>query len=487
MNALLFSLLFALQSTVSAGTGAITGRLLTISGNPAANMRVALSPGDSGALVSLTLTDNAGRYRIANVPPGRYYIAAGLVDSPTYLPGTVSRKDATQVSVTAGSLVEAPDFRLAANSGGLRLRGRVIREWIPVGQAAPPLTIRVSLLRQPSIGTLTTVFADGSFEVSGLSPGQYSLFVQNVDNASLTEPFVLTDRDLEDFQVTIPASAVRTTVTGTVKIDGIAPIPAIQLVLTDTAAKRERRWGLVENIITMPAVLVGEYSVSLADLPEGYSIKAITAGSTNLLVEKLRIAPASEPPQLTITLGVSSPPPWVKVLGHLTDKDGVLLPTAISLNTGYPGSTLIAAVQADGAFEIPMLLPGTYNVQLQPPVDAFVRTITVGKENPTVVEVPLKIVSFKVSGTITGADRLPAGYSFAATLRASSERSSGPPVRVLEGAHGTFEFTSVQPGSYVLTLSRTCADCNLRTVNLNATLSIVVTDKDITGLVIQGR
>jgi hypothetical protein len=46
-------------------------------------------PGQPGGpvLASLTLTDGSGAYRLENVPPGRYRIAAGLLDAPTFYPG----------------------------------------------------------------------------------------------------------------------------------------------------------------------------------------------------------------------------------------------------------------------------------------------------------------------------------------------------------------------------------------------------------------
>jgi len=133
MNILLLTLLISMQGPVSTGTGGIHGRVLSATGNPSANIRPGLSPaGDGGALIGMTQTDSAGLYRIESVPPGRYYIVAGLVNSPTYLPGVTSRNMATAVSLRAGSVVDTPDFRVARQSGGLRVKGRVTRDWLRI-------------------------------------------------------------------------------------------------------------------------------------------------------------------------------------------------------------------------------------------------------------------------------------------------------------------------------------------------------------------
>ena len=77
-------------------TATVSGVLRTSSGSPAAGIRVAATalpdpadPTPASALVSITETDAEGRYRLENIPAGRYYITAGRVDLPTYYPGTV--------------------------------------------------------------------------------------------------------------------------------------------------------------------------------------------------------------------------------------------------------------------------------------------------------------------------------------------------------------------------------------------------------------
>src|SRR5688572_6599196 len=100
-----------------------------MSGAPAPNVRVAALALTAttglaeGALVSLTQTDSEGRYRLEGIPPGRYYIQAGLVDLPTYYPGVATTAGARSIQITAGGLVENLDFTLTVSSG-VRVSGR---------------------------------------------------------------------------------------------------------------------------------------------------------------------------------------------------------------------------------------------------------------------------------------------------------------------------------------------------------------------------
>jgi hypothetical protein len=88
------------------------------------------APDSSGAvgvgtmLVSFGQTDDSGRYRLENIPPGRYTIAAGLVDFPTFYPGVTSLTQARIITVTSGSTIAGVDFSLK-RSTGIRVSGHV--------------------------------------------------------------------------------------------------------------------------------------------------------------------------------------------------------------------------------------------------------------------------------------------------------------------------------------------------------------------------
>jgi len=107
--------------------GTIKGILKDSGGRPAAGIRVGAVPrpdsleeltGNTAAMSSLGETDEQGRYTLENVPPGRYFVAAGVLNFPTYYPGTQAMAEGKVVAVTAGETVPGIDFSLKDSSGG---------------------------------------------------------------------------------------------------------------------------------------------------------------------------------------------------------------------------------------------------------------------------------------------------------------------------------------------------------------------------------
>jgi hypothetical protein len=100
--------------------GTVTGVLTSPTGEPVTGVRVfALTrpegtkdPATKSSAVSLVETDAAGRFRLDNIPPGRYYISAGRVDFPTFYPGTLDVTEGTLITVAAGETTSAIDFVL---------------------------------------------------------------------------------------------------------------------------------------------------------------------------------------------------------------------------------------------------------------------------------------------------------------------------------------------------------------------------------------
>jgi hypothetical protein len=99
MTGFWFAIIFLVQSQipVQVEPGTVTGRLLTKNGEPEAGVRIAAVPVTSGenptsatALFGISQTGEDGRYRLENLPPGRYYIFAGLIDLPSYYPNATT-------------------------------------------------------------------------------------------------------------------------------------------------------------------------------------------------------------------------------------------------------------------------------------------------------------------------------------------------------------------------------------------------------------
>src|SRR6185295_14665844 len=104
------------------GSRTVTGTVRLVEGGPAAGVRVVamVVPGvgrggrGSSVLASLTQADSNGRYQLESIPPGRYYIAAGALDSPTFYPGTLVQSEARVVTITEdGTALSGIDFALS--------------------------------------------------------------------------------------------------------------------------------------------------------------------------------------------------------------------------------------------------------------------------------------------------------------------------------------------------------------------------------------
>jgi hypothetical protein len=112
-------ILFAQTGRLAPGTGIVTGSIQMEGGGPAGGVRVAVIPWDdtTGAnLTSLAETDSAGKFRLIDIPQGRYFVIAGRLSSPTFFPGGADRTKATAIVIEAARTISNIDFRVPADS-----------------------------------------------------------------------------------------------------------------------------------------------------------------------------------------------------------------------------------------------------------------------------------------------------------------------------------------------------------------------------------
>ena len=126
---------------------------------------------------SITQTDAEGNYRLVNITPGPYYVMAGLVDRPTYFPGTSAPGPNSVIRVTATATATDIDFRLT-QSPGLKVSGRI--EGLKYAAGNPLIaSSRVTLLpRTPPLTGMLSVNVkptDFTFEFVNVPPGTYSV------------------------------------------------------------------------------------------------------------------------------------------------------------------------------------------------------------------------------------------------------------------------------------------------------------------------
>src|SRR5688572_21986224 len=108
MKTLLLLASLAILQNAPPHSGSVTGRIRAADGSPAAGVdviaRVVAQNPEKVIFASREQTDTQGRYRLENLPPGRYFITAGLTLSPSYFPGVKTPQEARSVAVAEGQV-----------------------------------------------------------------------------------------------------------------------------------------------------------------------------------------------------------------------------------------------------------------------------------------------------------------------------------------------------------------------------------------------
>jgi len=273
-------------------------------------------------------------------------------------------------------------------AGTYKNSGTVVREdKLDAASAANQNQIRI----QGPTTLIVTIGAEGKFEFPNVRPGSYQVVV----GPRITMPpvtLVVSDKDVTDFRVVIPLS---NDLTGNVIVEGNGPRPRFTVSFNRVDATANPITAIATNGFTVTAPQ-GQYRITTTGLAAGYNIKSIKFGDVDALTQPIALNAA--PGQvLTITLGVSSPPPWVQVSGRVTGGSA----TSVSLNGPAMADTLNVTVGPNGSFEFPMVLPGTYTARIIPASPLVPTTpITVGSTNVTNVEIRIPATK-EVAGKIT--------------------------------------------------------------------------------------
>jgi protocatechuate 3,4-dioxygenase beta subunit len=170
------------QTAQKQGTGIITGRV-TVSGKAIANVGVVLMPEERGmnrSALSRAATDYEGRYRLTNVPAGRYNVVAiapAMVGSSEDAYGGAGKA----VTIAEGETVEKIDFTL--------VKGGVITGRVTDSEGAPVIGERINLNqsgnqernRFPGFSNLNPFMYEtddrGVYRIYGIAPGRYTVSI----------------------------------------------------------------------------------------------------------------------------------------------------------------------------------------------------------------------------------------------------------------------------------------------------------------------
>ena len=291
MKTALLTISLLIASQVQTDKGSVTGRVRSTDGTPAAGVRVtamvAPEPGvvatATGAfMASLTQTDAAGDYRLENIPPGRYYITAGFVDSPTYYPGSATPAGATVVVVRGGEATANIDFPVVRPTGPFKVSGRV------TGAASTPAALplrQVSLLPRGAGSQIlnTPLSSDGTFEFNRVSPGSYS--VQFPSQLLKENPVItINDKDVSGIELVVLDT---NTVTRSVGLEQIWSLNGT--------------WrGLASNERSGQIYASGSRSIALIDAT-GKTDRQVSVSANGTILRQARLSPSGDPSLLSFS------------------------------------------------------------------------------------------------------------------------------------------------------------------------------------------
>lgn len=354
--------LFQLQGAAPAATrpGVVLGRLQTPDGGPAVAIRISAVPApppnirpsdgqnyySATAPASTALTDANGRYRLIDLAPGRYFIIARVFGYSTYYPDTTSPDTATVVTVGGAAPVDAVDFTVLMPPGG-RISGRVDPPPVNPQEKAVLSGLELAELLEAPVGP------DGSFTFGHLPKGSYLLSLFPAPPGMPSRAFMLGETDA---RIDLVRPALRT-VRGRVVVPA-GPIPYTLLsFFTDTSHETVHLdAGGAFRVQLQPA----RHAISADGLPSGYSLASVRRGTQD--VTSGLVVGADDVSDLVVTL--SAPPRLPRLRGTI-----VGLPPAIRADvrvelTGQVIGMLETRVRQDGSFELPAVMPGTYQIRV---------------------------------------------------------------------------------------------------------------------------
>lgn len=409
--------------------GVIMGRVTDRSGDPVAfaqviAVRSAIQRGARQLMPAASaLTDDQGEYRIANLPPGRYYLSVSArnalmsviqratggtaeeINLLTYYANSPDLRSAVPIDVTAGAELRGIDVRVLRGKA-YSIRGRILGltgepPAGPVLLSAIPKEegVGASLLATLSVRALQpTRPPDYSFEFSGLTPGVYiiSAAPQATVNGQPAAPLwvraevTVADKDVND--LVIPATSAAA-IPGAVRLEG----------------------GQIQSLLPAdPATPAAQGAVAAASIPT-------SAGRPSVLLAEV---------------------------------------SPIPLGSARPGQ-----LQPDGSFKLEGVGPSRYRVNITAlPDGVYVKSVTYGGQNITngILDLTagaggsLDIVLSLKAASITGVVRNSKGEAVASapvTLWPRTLPADDPVAGIrmaIADQNGGFQFRSLPPGEYYL-------------------------------------
>lgn len=472
---------------------AISGVVLNdATGAPIRRAAVTLSTLDDTPLEAVTFSESNGAFGFTTIPPGKYRLHVDLVGfrKAWFGAGTPARPPGT-LNLAAGDIRYGITFRLRPLGS---ISGVVLD---PDGDPVPNAQVRLIESTwerlKPAYATIDWANTDdqGRYRLQAVLPGQYLVmaaqqygpalpiqpeiavgqtvsqkmyaveFYPDAGRLSAATPLQLTDgMQLEGIEFHLTARGVAV-LRGKVVVPGDLPantnvqigvfpqdVPNSGGQSTGAGAFQPNYEFEIPNLIAGPYVIVASLSV---------------AGRDYRAVERIELLPGGQ----EVTL---HPDRAIDLTGRV-DLEGGERPTGpfrVSLLPGgYPPgrSQIQVDAQADGTFTAPNVVPGIWDINVEPvPPGGYIKAMRLGEQDVLTEDMaiepgtrePLHIVVSARGAVVTGTVTVPRGV--ARSARASVLLApSGKYAHVLSfyalaiaEDSGHFEFKGVTPGRYAL-------------------------------------
>ena len=378
----------------------IAGRVFNEDGEPVPNASViaareAYQEGrKTMTQVTQVTTDDLGAFRLFGLPPGRYFVSAmewqwgnvvgdkefsgssGQTASEqgyakTYYPGTSDIARASAINVKEGDEVPGTDIPLKQVMVH-RIRGRVLNQMTQKpGQATEVLLIARAKKQDWDFGGQTEVKkADGSFEISHVVPGPYTLLAYWFDASERkvyygSQRIDVAESDVEGVSLVVGAGV---TIQGRVVWDGHPSLERNELTIHAALVDTEVLPGGSAQVeanqqFTLKDLIDGDARVQVLGASKDCYVKQITFGQIFVKDDVISVSKGTNP-ALEITVSSRG----ARVQGAVVDKDG--LPAAGVWVVAVPDiarrttQRLFKSQTTDqyGKFDLHGLAPGTYKL-----------------------------------------------------------------------------------------------------------------------------
>lgn len=360
----------------------VAGRVLDEEGEPVARAQVQVLrkrfvQGKQQMLpLSGGMTLDTGEFRLAELPPGRYWISAVYRGSgvfgqeaarntdgkpeesyvPTYYPNSADEAGARMVEVGPGQQLTGMDIRLR-KARTYRVRGKVTSG----GQ-----NLRVMLTPRDRMmgymgGAMAMVKPDGTFEIAGVTPGSYTAMA--MPNSAGRASVEVVREDVEGVVLTLGNEY---TVRGTVRTEGdqrlavkgariqLAPMNGIAFQVPHTTANED-------GTFTMQKASADKFRVMVFGCPAGTWLKSVRAGEVDVLENGLDLTADTEL-EVVLGVGVGTANGVVRDNKQNLAAGGVVLMVPEPFQAKRYERIRTAAPDTSGRFTLPGVIPGEYKI-----------------------------------------------------------------------------------------------------------------------------